>query len=828
MYLALTTIRSKGSLAVIAIRLLRTLAAGLTLATAGAIPAQAALCVESGGTDICTKPVVKSDWTYGAGDCVAPFLWRSALWCDVRGGTWDATPVNGPVCVNPGPWAEFNISSWSSQFEQRAHNACQMGVADTGWTAHVMPGGMCEDWEQRMDGVVVTQPRDLHFTGMSPDANGACTSAWSEHVIALRSRDVGCPQGMRASSDPIKGAVCVKVPPCEKCLGNPVDPDSGAKLQREPDYVFGGTGGLAFERFYNSQGYFSRVERSYRLDDFWRHTYQGEIVPITDITGFIAAARRPEGTTKYFRTDGRELHNVAGGAYRLEKLVDGGGATTGWRLTTDASDVELYDAQGRLASITRRSGHAHTLAYDGNGRIQSVTDSFGRALQFAYDPSDRLSTLTDPAGRTYAYGYDATGRLVTVTHPGNVTRTYLYEDTSHPWGLTGIVDEGATRLSTYSYNADGRVASTERAGQENRFTFSYPFSLTTPRTTTVYDAFGVQRTYDFQTIGGATKMTREYLYTGSETRSYDANGNLASKTDRRGYVTTYVYDAVRNLESSRTEASGTALARTIATTWHPTFRLPAQITEPSGVAGVNLVTAFAYDAAGNLTQKTQTAGALTRQWNYTYDAYGQALTVNGPRTDAVDVTTMTYYPANDACVGCRGQLWTVTNAAGHVVTFNAYSADGRPTQITDANGAVTAMTYTPRGWLESRTAAGETTAFQYDEVGNLTRVTLPDGSWIAYTYDAANALVAVNDRLGNSIQYELDVMGNRVEERVLDPQGALKKGLYRVYDGGNRLFREIGSQGQTTEYTYSDLLPTTVRDPLYRATSNYYDAFGRL
>ena len=174
------------------------------------------------------------------------------------------------------------------------------------------------------------------------------------------------------------------------------------------------------------------------------------------------------------------------------------------------------------------------------------------------------------------------------------------------------------------------------------------------------------------------------------------------------------------------------VARTITTTWHPTYRLPATITEPSGVAGVNLVTTFTHDAAGNVTKKNMTAGAKVRDWNYTYNSRGQVLTIDGPRTDSSDVTTITYYADNDACVGCRGQAYTATNAAGHVTTFNSYNADGRPTQITDANGVVTTLGYSPRGRLTSRSLAGETTGYDYDLVGNLSKVTLPDGSWVHY------------------------------------------------------------------------------------------------
>ena len=141
-----------------------------------------------------------------------------------------------------------------------------------------------------------------------------------------------------------------------------------------------------------------------------------------------------------------------------------------------------------------------------------------------------------------------------------------------------------------------------------------------------------------------------------------------------------------NLEISRTEAYGTALARTITTQWHPAYRLPTKIVAPSGVAGVNEVTDFVHDAPGNVLQKTISAGGRTRQWNMTYNATGQVLTVDGPRTDLTDVTTYTYYDGTDPCAGCRGNVKATTNAAGHVTTFNDYDVDGQPTRITDPNG----------------------------------------------------------------------------------------------------------------------------------------------
>ena len=87
---------------------------------------------------------------------------------------------------------------------------------------------------------------------------------------------------------------------------------------------------------------------------------------------------------------------------------------------------------------------------------------------------------------------------------------------------------------------------------------------------------------------------------------------------------------------------------------------------------------------------------LAGTWNWTYTSFGRVLVADGPRTDVADTTTFTYFPDNDACSGCRGQVKTATNAIGHVTTYNNYDADGRLAQVTDPNGMVSTMTYHPR------------------------------------------------------------------------------------------------------------------------------------
>jgi YD repeat-containing protein len=247
------------------------------------------------------------------------------------------------------------------------------------------------------------------------------------------------------------------------------------------------------------------------------------------------------------------------------------------------------------------------------------------------------------------------------------------------------------------------------------------------------------------------------------------------------------------------EASGTPQARTISTQWHPTYRLPVAIAEPLRL------TTFNYDASGNLLNKTVQATTDSngnqgfnapvtgspRTWSYTYNQYGQVLTAKGPRTDVNDTTSYAYDSSS-------GNLLTITNAAGQVTSLSNYDLNGRVGTITDPNGLTTNLSYSPRGWLLSKsvTAPGtgsQLTSYQYDGVGQLISVNLPDNSTITYTYDPAHRLTNIADSLGNSIAYTLDAMGNRVSEQTKDPTGTLSRQVTRIYDALNRLQQVTGA-----------------------------------
>jgi YD repeat-containing protein len=81
----------------------------------------------------------------------------------------------------------------------------------------------------------------------------------------------------------------------------------------------------------------------------------------------------------------------------------------------------------------------------------------------------------------------------------------------------------------------------------------------------------------------------------------------------------------------------------------------------------------------------------------------------------------------------------------------------------------------------------ELTTYDYDNVGQLKKLTLPDGSFLAYDYDAAHRLWQVSDQRGNRIVYTLDAAGTRTREEIKDPHGQLIKTLTRLPDALGRV-----------------------------------------
>jgi YD repeat-containing protein len=60
-------------------------------------------------------------------------------------------------------------------------------------------------------------------------------------------------------------------------------------------------------------------------------------------------------------------------------------------------------------------------------------------------------------------------------------------------------------------------------------------------------------------------------------------------------------------------------------------------------------------------------------------------------------------------------------------------------------------------------------------------------------YDDAHRLIKVSDSAGNSVEYDLDVLGVRIAERYKDPTGALARQISRSLDVNAAIFKVTGA-----------------------------------
>lgn len=614
--------------------------------------------------------------------------------------------------------------------------------------------------------------------------------------------------------------------------GNPITVCTGNKFEAAVDIQAAGAHPLQFARIYNSQ---TRLAPK-TMGAVWRHTYER----------FLEYG----SSTKWgvYRPDGqRVVFEKSGGVWSSDsdvvlKLVQSGST---WLLTDSDKTVETYDSSGVLQSIAFRDGYTQTLTYT-SGKLTTVADNLGRSITLTYNGDGLVDTVTDPNGEVYSYAYvnaftstAPTKILSTVTYPDstpsptdNPVITYHYEDTALPTYLTGITDERGIRFATWAYDSIGRGISSQHAGGADLTTITH----NSDGTKTVTYPLGGQEKFTFSTLQSVPKVTRiDRLAVGSipaanSQFTYNANGFAANYTDWKGNVTKHTISSA-GLETSRTEAFGTAQARTIGTTWDTTLRLPTQVTR------TGLTTDMTYDTPGNmLTYKqtdtqTQTVPYTTtgnnRTWTNTYDALGNVLTADGPRTDLTDTTTYTY-------TSTEKNLATVINALSQVTSITSYDNMGRPLSFTDPNGLVTDLTYDDLGRLKTytvnATAGDQVTAIDYDLAGLVTLITLPDATTLAYEYDNAQRLTAVENEAGERIEYTLDAAGNIIQEDVKNAASTLRAKQAREFDEISRLKKNIGATTpQATAYLYdANSNRTRATDARSNATNMAFDALDRL
>lgn len=252
-----------------------------------------------------------------------------------------------------------------------------------------------------------------------------------------------------------------------------------------------------------------------------------------------------------------------------------------------------YNADGQVTSVSYGKAENHVeglaFAYQEDGRladILAVMDSGARnkLRSYAYTPDGKVSTIFDyrsfASGSTSDYirrdyQYDRLKRVTEMVyrdsgHPDKPKETYAYTYDKNSNILTEAiysgyslnVEERVNELRTHSYDALGRLISTEiqdkNAGTSGTVTYTYDkagnrLTMTEDGVTTSYTYNSLNQLLSARSADGDT-VRSDISY------SYDANGNLKEETDRVGNIKkSYAYDADSRLSSLQIQKEGTTI-----------------------------------------------------------------------------------------------------------------------------------------------------------------------------------------------------------------------------------------------------------------------------
>ena len=490
----------------------------------------------------------------------------------------------------------------------------------------------------------------------------------------------------------------------------------------------------------------------------------------TSTNTYTAATRTfvnstPEGRIQSFTLDelGRLVTSRHGNLASLNLVYDTRGRVASVRTGTgeDTRTTSfIYNPQGSLASASDQASRTAHFTHDAAERTTQQTLADGSAISFEYDAVGNLTSIFPPERPAYRFAYSSNNQLTNVTPPvlsETGPTTYVYNDDRQ---ITAIVDPDG-RVIGLDYDRRGRPSSRTitSGGVTNAiYTASYDASSGQLQTITGPGSQGLTYTYDGGHIVSAAWTG---TVSGTVTQTHDTALRIAVESLNGINPVTFRYDA----DNLLAQAGDLSIER------DPINGLPTA--ERLGVVNQNI----SFSSLAQITQHAATAsGALLYHATYTRDSIGRVAQV----TEALQGVTNRLVYSYDVL----SRLTNVTRN-GKLAESYVYDSNGNRIRAVVAGigsdaildvqdrliqqGAVQ-YTYNGSGQLTTRTEGAQITTYAYDPMGNLLRVTLPDGTDLTYQLDGMNRRIGrrINGVLGERFLYS----GHRAVAQ-LDANGAV-------------------------------------------------------
>ena len=532
--------------------------------------------------------------------------------------------------------------------------------------------------------------------------------------------------------------------------------------------------------------------------------YAGDTLNLTSTSSALAQTVNSALAATSTTLSASTLNPTLGASITLSANVTGTTPTGSVVFMDGAVTLGTVALTGNTASLqtSALAAGSHTLSarYGGDGTNAPSTSSLV-AL-----------SVTDLPALVYQYGYDAMGRPTIAVDPNGQTTTLYYDTLGRPIQKQEPANQGTTALT---------ITSTAYDLADN--------------VTKVTDPRNLDTTYSPNGLGQVSAQTSPDTGIGGFT--YDAIGNLKTKTDARGKVTTYDYD-VRDRLTSISYPSGTPTTLEYDGGTTPYAGAKGELTKISDESGSQTYT---YDSAGRLISKTQitlgspanktftvaytwgdTGSAIDKltgitypsgnRVNYSYDATGQlaGVSINGVNANGIGTGGTTTPLLSGITTRADGALqgWQWASAGAHSLGYDSFGQlVSYPLGKPDGSGTAAGQIRTI-----SRDAAGRITGFSHTNNATATPTPTPSLEQ-SYTYDNLNRVLSSSSG-GVVTQYSYDATGNRTSKVInattyTNTVSPTSNRLTQVQDVGGTASLQYDAAGNITgdgnnTYVYSD------------------------
>ncbi|QJD99468.1 LysM peptidoglycan-binding domain-containing protein [Massilia forsythiae] len=577
---------------------------------------------------------------------------------------------------------------------------------------------------------------------------------------------------------------------------------------------------------YDSQNRLAQVTTALSANSSFttKYTYDGA-------SNRIATIEQTDGSKLTFTYQGDRVATVSDGKYESETFTYAGTQTT---VTDKDGTITRYDFNGNgqilhmeMAGTNAASLHTY-FEYDAQGNVTKMVEPNGNTITRRYDARGNATNESDSTGRVFVRTYSDNNLLLDEMLNNDATSYYIYDAREH---LRFVID-GDRNVQEYRYDQRGQRSATIAYAKD-----FYSSAVVNPNESQLVNwVAGIDKTRALRTDYGydirgrlATATTYTDLASdgtgirnGTESVArftYDQAGQLLSKIDGKGHVTSYVYDGMGRLLTTVDPG-----ANSVVTTREdiPVQRIVNGVSTLSTLSRTTYpngrVSETTFDTAGRTLAVVEKSGsAVLSEVYYGYDAEGRLAMVQ----DANGNRNFTLYDSLN-----RKSL--DIDSDGSVVEYK-YNAKGLVSEVIQHAERLSTSLRTPSlatsrpAQLDLKPGSADVHEWRfYDAAGRLTDTVDGAGNVTSTVYDKAGRVLAQIQRFNVANISSGSPTGVPV---VANDSDRIHRYLYKT-DG--KLAGEVDAAGYLTEYVYNaaEQLVETVRYAGAEVKPNIYATWG--